>query len=79
MPTSPSYRSAPSFPPSSRPSGTVALSSVAGTQGGAQAPARRAGWTRRAAGGRPGGRPGLADPVNAGGDYGRSRRGGAVA
>ena len=53
---------------------TVALSSVAGTQGGAQAPATgaAAGQAGRGApqpAGRAGG-PGLADPVNVGGDYG---------
>ena len=53
---------------------TVALTSVAGTQGGAQAPATGApgGQPGRGApppAGRAGG-PGLADPVNAGGDYG---------
>ena len=52
---------------------TVALTSVAGTQGGAQAPATGApgGQPGRGApppAGRAGG-PGLADPVNAGGDY----------
>ena len=56
---------------------TVALTSVAGTQGGAQAPATGApaGQPGRGApppAGRAGG-PGLADPVNAGGDSPRAR------